>query len=70
MVPPDQSQLMVKALRDNGVPVAYMEFADEAHGFREAGAIRRSLLAEFYFYCRILGLPLPEGEEIQIDNLD
>lgn len=70
VVPPDQSQLMVRALQDNGVPVAYMEFADEAHGFREAGAIRRSLLAEYYFYCRILGLPLPEGEEVQIDNLD
>ncbi|MGD8976111.1 MAG: S9 family peptidase [Gammaproteobacteria bacterium] len=70
VVPPDQSQMMVRALRDNGVPVAYMEFADEAHGFREAGAIRRSLLAEYYFYCRILGLPLPEGAEIEIENLD
>jgi len=70
VVPPDQSQLMVSALRNNGVPVAYLEFADEAHGFREAGAIRRSLLAEYYFYCRILDLPLPEGVELDIANLN
>jgi len=69
VVPPDQSQLMVSALKSNGVPVAYLEFADEAHGFREASAIRRSLLAEYYFYCRILDLPLPEGVEIDIANL-
>lgn len=70
VVPPDQSQLMVEALKKNGIPVAYLEFENEAHGFREASAIRRSLLAEYEFYCRILGLPGTSGTDLEIFNLD
>ncbi len=69
VVPADQSQLMVDELKKNGVPVAYLEFENEAHGFREASAIRSSLLAEYEFYCRILGLPSTEDTGLTIHNL-
>lgn len=69
VVPPQQSQVMAAALREKGLPVAYLEFAEEAHGFRQAATIRRALEAELYFYCRLLGLPLPDVEAVRIDNL-
>lgn len=55
VVPPDQSRSMVEALKTNGVPVAYLELPGEGHGFRQADTIRDVLLAEYAFYCAILG---------------
>ena len=60
-VPPAQAEKMVAALDARGVPVAYVPFAEEQHGFRKAENIQRALEAELYFYCRIFGLPTPEG---------
>ncbi len=56
VVPPEQSQRMVAALRARGVPVAYLEFAGESHGFRRAETLRRALEAELDFHARVLGL--------------
>jgi dipeptidyl aminopeptidase/acylaminoacyl peptidase len=71
VVPPEQSQSMVAALRDRGLPVAYLEYADEAHGFRRAEAVRESLEAELYFFARALGLSPPEGvTPVPIENED
>jgi dipeptidyl aminopeptidase/acylaminoacyl peptidase len=53
VVPPNQAQSMVEALRQKGVPVAYLAFEGEQHGFRRAENIKRSLEAELYFYGRI-----------------
>ena len=36
IVPPNQSEMIVEALRRSGVPVAYLLFAGEQHGFRQA----------------------------------
>ncbi len=69
VVPPEQSQVMARALRAKGLPVAYLEFPEEAHGFRQASTIQRALEAELSFYCRLLGLPLPDVPPLQIDNL-
>ena len=55
MVPPNQAETMVEALRAKGVPVAYLAFEGESHGFRQAANIKRSLEAELYFFGRILG---------------
>ncbi|WP_338768376.1 S9 family peptidase [Massilia sp. METH4] len=71
VVPPQQSETMVKALRQRGVPVAYVELEGEGHGFRKAETIVRTLEAELYFYRRMFGLhdtaaPAP----VHIDNLD
>lgn len=55
VVPPAQSQLMYDALSERGVPVAYLAFEGEQHGFRRADTIQRVLAAELNFYGRVLG---------------
>jgi dipeptidyl aminopeptidase/acylaminoacyl peptidase len=62
---------MVDALRRKSVPVAYLEFEGEQHGFRKAENIKRSLDAELYFYGRILGFtPADPIEPVTIENLE
>jgi dipeptidyl aminopeptidase/acylaminoacyl peptidase len=61
---------MVDALRSNGLPVAYLPFEGEQHGFRLAKNIKRSLEAELFFYSKIFGFtPHDEIEPIEIENL-
>ena len=36
VVPPNQAEVMVEALRTKGIPVAYVPFEGEQHGFRQA----------------------------------
>ena len=70
VVPPNQAELIVEALRRRGRPVAYMPFEGEQHGLRQAKNIRRSLEAELYFYSRIFGFkPYDEIEPVEIENL-
>lgn len=70
IVPPNQAELMVNALREKGLPVAYLTFEGEQHGFRQAANIRRALEAELYFYSRVFGFALADDiEPVQIDNL-
>jgi dipeptidyl aminopeptidase/acylaminoacyl peptidase len=70
VVPPNQAEMMVEALRRKGVPVAYVAFPGEQHGFRRAENIKRSLDGEFYFYGRVFGFePADEIEPIPIENL-
>ena len=72
IVPPAQSETIVEALRERKVPVAYLLFDGEQHGFRRAENIRRALDAELSFYAQVLGFPLPEEEGIEpvaVENL-
>ncbi len=72
VVPPDQSERIVAALRERKIPVAYLLFAGEQHGFRRAENIRRALEAELSFYGQVLGFELPAAEGIEpvlIENL-
>jgi dipeptidyl aminopeptidase/acylaminoacyl peptidase len=55
IVPPNQTEMMVAALKKKGLPVAYVPFAGEQHGFRRAENIKRALDGEFYFYSRVFG---------------
>ena len=61
MVPPNQAELMVEALRRKGLPVAYLAFAGEQHGFRKAETIQTVLRAELAFYGRIFGFAPADG---------
>jgi dipeptidyl aminopeptidase/acylaminoacyl peptidase len=71
VVPPSQAELMVAALRKRGLPVAYLAFEGEYHGFRRAESIRRALEAELYFYGRIFGFqPADQVEPVPIENLE
>jgi dipeptidyl aminopeptidase/acylaminoacyl peptidase len=54
IVPPNQTEMMVEALRRRGIPVGYLLFAGEQHGFRRAENIKRALDAELYFYASLV----------------
>jgi dipeptidyl aminopeptidase/acylaminoacyl peptidase len=70
VVPPGQAERMVKILKAKNLPVAYVAFDNEQHGFRIAKNIKRALDAELYFYSRIFGFQLADGiEPVEIENL-
>jgi dipeptidyl aminopeptidase/acylaminoacyl peptidase len=54
VVPPNQSRMMADAVRAKGLPVEYLTFEGEQHGFRRADTIVRTLEAELAFYQRVL----------------
>lgn len=71
VVPPNQAEAMVAALRAKGIPVAYVLFDGEGHGFRRAENIKRALEGELSFYGRNFGFtPASVSETMAIDNLD
>jgi dipeptidyl aminopeptidase/acylaminoacyl peptidase len=54
IVPPNQAETMVAALKAKGLPFQYLLFDGEQHGFRRAQTIKRTLDAELYFYSIFL----------------
>ncbi len=69
VVPPAQSEAMVKALDSRGIPVTYLAFEGEGHGFRRMATIRRTLEAELLFYAHVFGFrQADELEPIEIRN--
>lgn len=50
VVLPSQTEQMVAALDDNGVPVHSVTFAEERHGFRQAAHLAQVLEEELAFY--------------------
>jgi len=70
IVPPNQAEMMVNALRAKGLPVAYITFEGEQHGFRQAENIKRALDGELYFYSIVFGFELADPvEPVPIENL-
>lgn len=70
VVPPNQAELILESLKTRGIPVAYVAFAGEQHGFRKAENIIRAHEAELYFYARVLGFELAEAiAPVEIHNL-
>jgi dipeptidyl aminopeptidase/acylaminoacyl peptidase len=70
VVPPNQAEMMFDALKRKGLPVAYVAFEGEQHGFRKAENIKRSLDGELYFYSRVFGFELAEPvEPVKIENI-
>jgi dipeptidyl aminopeptidase/acylaminoacyl peptidase len=70
VVPKEQAETMFDALREKSLPVAYVPFEGEQHGFRRAENIRRALDGELYFYSRIFGFELADPvEPVPIENL-
>jgi dipeptidyl aminopeptidase/acylaminoacyl peptidase len=69
VVPPNQAHMILDALRAKGVPVAYLEFPGEGHGFRRAEHIIRAKEAELYFYGRVFGFtPADAIAPVVIEN--
>ena len=70
IVPPNQAEAMFDALKAKGVPVAYVPFEGEQHGFRKAENIKRTVDGELYFYSRVFGFELAEPvEPVVIENI-
>jgi dipeptidyl aminopeptidase/acylaminoacyl peptidase len=70
VVPPDQSQKIFDAVKAKGLPVAYIAYEWEQHGFRRAENIKRSYEAELYFYSKIFQFNLADQiEPVTIENL-
>jgi dipeptidyl aminopeptidase/acylaminoacyl peptidase len=70
VVPPNQAEKMVAAVRAKTLPVAYLTFEGEQHGFRKAENIKRVLEAELYFYAKVFGFELADPvEPVRIENL-
>lgn len=71
VVPPSQAEKMVTALKNKGIPVCYVPFDNEQHGFRRASTIKTALDAELHFYAVIFGFnTADEPPQIHIDNID
>ncbi|MSP37621.1 MAG: S9 family peptidase [Deltaproteobacteria bacterium] len=70
VVPPNQAEKMVEAVRTKKLQVAYLTFEGEQHGFRKAENIKRVLEAELYFYSKVFGFELAVPvEPVEIENL-
>lgn len=70
VVPANQAERMVNALKKNGIPVAFVLYEGEGHGFIRAENITHSLAAELYFYARIFNFPYrDEVPVLEIANL-
>jgi dipeptidyl aminopeptidase/acylaminoacyl peptidase len=70
VVPPNQAETMFAALRKKGLPVSYVPFEGEQHGFRRAENIKRALDGELYFYSHVFGFELADPvEPIPIENI-
>ncbi len=70
VVPPNQAEAMVAALKAKGIPVAYLRFSGEGHGFRDGANIAKAIGAEYAFFCRVFGLPMDEDlPDVEIENL-
>jgi dipeptidyl aminopeptidase/acylaminoacyl peptidase len=70
VVPPNQAETFVDALRAKKLPYAYVLFPNEGHGFRQAPNIQRAAEAELYFYSRVFGFtPADEIPPVEIENL-
>jgi dipeptidyl aminopeptidase/acylaminoacyl peptidase len=54
VVPPNQAEMMVSALKRKRLPFSYFLFAGEQHGFRKSATIKRALDAELYFYATVV----------------
>lgn len=70
VVPPNQAEAMVNVLKEKNLPVAYLLFEGEGHGFRRAETIKRALEAELSFYAQIFDFePADKIERLAVENL-
>ena len=71
VVPPAQAEKMVAALKSKGIPVSYVSFKNEQHGFRQASTIKAALDAELYFYSVIFGFSTADDlQPVRIENTE
>jgi dipeptidyl aminopeptidase/acylaminoacyl peptidase len=71
VVPPQQAEVIVGALKRKSVPFAYIAFEGEGHGFRKAENIKRATEAHLSFLGQLCGFEPADGfDPIEIQNLE
>ncbi|GJJ69568.1 hypothetical protein EMPS_01915 [Entomortierella parvispora] len=70
IVPPNQAEKMVEAVEKRGLPVAYITFEGEGHGFVKPENVRMQLQGEISFLGRIFGFTPFDAVPIDIINED
>ncbi|MEE3278501.1 MAG: prolyl oligopeptidase family serine peptidase [Pseudomonadota bacterium] len=70
VVPPNQAETMVEALRDKGIAVMYMKFEGEGHGFRNGTNIEKVIEAEYAFFARVFGFEPADDLTQAFDGAD
>ena len=71
VVPPDQAESMVEALRNKQIPVALITYPDEAHGFRDPDNVLHAFNAELTFYGKVFGFETDSTvNNLEIHNLE
>jgi dipeptidyl aminopeptidase/acylaminoacyl peptidase len=67
VVPPNQSELIFKALKENCIDTAYITFEGEGHGFRQPANNIKALNSELSFYAQVFGfVPAGNIEAVQL----
>ncbi len=70
VVPPAQAEAMYQAVKAKGLPVAYVTYPEEAHGFRQAETVEHMLNCELQFYASLFGFEAKySGPALTIENL-
>lgn len=60
VVPPKQSEAIYNALKNKGIPTAYVTYEDEGHGFWSQKHRVESLNAELSFFTQVFGIQTQE----------
>lgn len=71
VVPPNQSELIFNALKENCIDTAYIAFEGEGHGFRQPANNMKALNSELSFYGQVFGfVPAGNIEAVQLITCD
>tara|TARA_R110000751_G_C13775172_1_gene480539 strand:- start:235 stop:2226 length:1992 start_codon:yes stop_codon:yes gene_type:complete len=67
VVPPNQSELIFNALKENCIATAFITFEGEGHGFRQPANNIKALNSELSFYGQVFGfVPAGNIEAVQL----
>ncbi len=64
IVLPNQAEMMVDSLKEKNIPVVYLAYEGEQHGFRQAKNIQKTLKSELAFYAYVFNFERDDLEEL------
>ena len=70
VVPPQQAEAMVDALKKRNLPYAYLAFPEEGHGFRNAASQIAAQEAELSFFGKIFGFTPADAADSEFQAVE
>ena len=70
VVPPQQAEAMVDALKKRNLPYAYLTFPEEGHGFRNAASQIAAQEAELSFFGKIFGFTPADAADSEFQAIE